>query len=236
MLGYFVADGKASTDFGVFLTDGGVYGIAEKDVEVVSVNGRNGDLIIDKGRFKNKKFKYPAFIIENFDENFSALANYLVSRKGYFKLQDSFHPEYYVEARYAGGTDPKKVIDNGTKGKFQLEFDRKPQKFLTEGDYPLEVTSNTTLLSEYDMTAKPIIRAYGTGSFSIGGKSIEITSADDYTDIDCDMQEAYKDTLSNDKNGNIVVSTDFPTLSQGENEITLNGITKLEIKPRWWML
>lgn len=235
MLGYFVADGKASTDFGVFLTDGGVYGIAEKDVEIVSVVGRNGDLIIDNGRYKNKKFKYPAFIFENFDTNFSALTNYLITRKGYFKLQDSFHPEYYVEARYSGGTDPKKVIDSGQKGKFQLEFDRKPQKYLTEGDYPIEITSNTTLLSNYEQVAKPMIRAYGTGRFTIGGRTIEITDADIYTDIDCDMQEAYKDTLSDSKNGNIVVG-DFPVLVHGENEIELDGITKLELKPRWWIL
>lgn len=237
MLGYFVANNKMSSDFGVYLSDAGIYGIAERDVETISIQGRNGDLIRDNGRYKNKSITYPCIIPENFDDNFKALVNYLVTQEGYFRLEDSFNSTYYMLARYVGGTDPIRVVTDGKQGTFVLEFDRKPQKFLVEGEYPITVTGNTTILSSCDQVAKPLIRAYGTGIFAVNGKRVQITSADSYTDIDCDLQEAYKDTLATNKNANVVLLDDvFPTLISGENIITLSGITKLEITPRWWIL
>ena len=101
----------------------------------------------------------------------------------------------------------------------------------------IEITTNTSIYSEYQETALPLIRAYGTGSFSIGGVAIQITSANVYTDIDCELMEAYKDTLATNCNGNIVLTNGkFPSLKSGANAVTLSGITKLEIQPRWWML
>lgn len=236
-LGFFIANGKSSKDFNVYLTDAAAYGIAEKDSEVVSIKGRSGDLILDNKRYKNKKFSYPAIINEDFDKNFSALMNYLLSQQGYIKLEDSFSPEVFVWARYVGETNPKKTISDAKTGKFELTFDRKPQRYLKQGEYPLEITSNTTINSNNIQTALPIIRAYGTGTFSIGGVAVQITSANGYTDIDCEMQEAYKDTLATNCNGNIVlVNGKFPGINYGDNAITLSGITKLEIKPRWWTL
>ena len=237
MLGYFVANEKMSSDFGVYLTDAGVYGIAEKDVETVSVIGRNGDLTLSNDRYKNKPLSYPCIITENFDTNFSALINYLVTQDGYFRVEDSFHPEYYMIARYTGGIDPKRVETRGTQGVFILEFDRKPQKFLKEGENVIEITTTTTILSTCNQIAKPLIRAYGTGSFTIGGITVTIGSANSYTDIDCDLQECYKDTLATNCNGNVTLNNDeFPTLTNGENVISMSGITKLEITPRWWIL
>jgi phage-related protein len=238
MLGHFIANEKSSEEFNVYISDAGVYGIAEKDVEAVSVKGRNGDLLIDNGRYKNKKMSYPAIIVEEFDKNFTALVNYLVSQQGYFKLQDSFHPDYYMFARYIGGTDPKRVVTDGKQGTFVLEFERKPQKYMVEGDEIKTFTSNSaTLYSEYNHEAKPLIRAYGTGTFTINGVSLQITSASSYTDIDCELEECYKDTLATNCNGNVVLTNNkFPSLKMGANTITKSGITKLEIKPRWWIV
>jgi phage-related protein len=84
-------------------------------------------------------------------------------------------------------------------------------------------------------TALPLIRAYGTGTFTINGITVQITSASSYTDIDCDLQECFKDTLATNCNGNVVLTT-FPELKPGENTISMSGITKLEITPRWWRL
>lgn len=237
MLGFFVANNQMSSDFNVYLSDAGVYGVAERDVEAVSIPGKSGDLIMDNGRYKNCKISYPCIIIDNFDTNFSALINFLVTQEGYFRLEDSFHPEYFMYARYAGGTEPKSVVNEGTWGKFILEFDRKPQKYLVEGEDVITITANTAILSNSNQVAKPLIRAYGTGSFSIGGVSVQITSANSYTDIDCDLQECYKDTLATNCNGNVILTNGkFPELVLGANSITLSGITRLDITPRWWKL
>ena len=118
-----------------------------------------------------------------------------------------------------------------------MQFNCKPQRFLKEGEYSIEFTSAGSIFNQYDTVALPLIRAYGTGTFTIGNVTVQITTANDYTDIDCDLQEAYKDTLATNCNANIVLSNGkFPSLNPGNNNISMTGITKLEIIPRWWIL
>ena len=54
----FEFDGVNSFAYGVFVTGKSVYDAPSRDVESVSVPGRNGDILIDKGRFKNIDITY----------------------------------------------------------------------------------------------------------------------------------------------------------------------------------
>lgn len=218
----------------------GIYGdqlakAPERDQKFIEVPGRDGDLILDNGRYKNITVSYKAYIIENYNENIMGLRNALMSKKGYQRLQDTINPEEYRLAKAI----PFDIKEYGVlrAGEFTMQFICKPQRFLVDGDIPLEFTSSASILNQYEEDAKPLIRAYGTGSFSIGGVTVQITSANVYTDIDCELQEAYKDTLATNCNGNIVLTDGvFPVLSHGENQITMSGITKLVITPRWWII
>jgi phage-related protein len=108
---------------------------------------------------------------------------------------------------------------------------------LKSGELPVSFTAAGNLINKYLTEAKPLIRAYGTGTFSIGNRSVQITSADTYTDIDCDLMEAYKDTLATNCNNNIILTDgEFPSLMPGDNLITLSGLSGIEITPRWWVL
>lgn len=218
----------------------GIYGdqlakAPERDETFVTIPGKNGDIIIDHDRYKNITVPYKAYIINEYNANIRGLRNALLSQKGYCRLQDSINP---TEFRLAKAI-PFDITEYGVlrAGEFILQFNCKPQRFLTEGENVIEFTSNSILYNPYKEDAKPLIRAYGTGSFSVNGISIEITSANEYTDIDSELQEAYKDTLATNCNSNIVLTNgDFPILSNGDNIITLSGMTKLEIIPRWWIL
>lgn len=235
MLGYFLADGVSSADYGIYLTDANVYGIAERDVTALSVAGRNGDLLFDNKRYKNKQFSYPCIIRQDFNTHFSAFINYLLSRDGYIRVEDSFNPETFVLARYVGETDPKKVATRGTDGVFELTFDRCPQRFLKAGEKALTLSQGATIKSVYPMTARPLVRAYGTGSVIINGVTIQILSADGYTDIDCETQNAYKGSVN--CNGNITLTDGrFFTLESGNNIISMSGVSKIDLTPRWWIL
>lgn len=236
MINWIVFNHQSLKDFGVFISGSGTYNAAERDVETIEIAGRNGNLTLDNGRYKNISLTYPAFIMEEFNDNIQALRNFLLSQKGYLRLEDTYHPEEFRLARWVGefSTEP---IDELYAGEFTLTFDCYPQRFFKSGEYPIEVTQATTIKNANLVSALPLIRAYGTGSFSIGGVTVQITTANGYTDIDCDLQEAYKDTLATNCNGNIVLTDGvFPQLVPGDNAITLTGITKLEITPRWWRL
>lgn len=83
--------------------------------------------------------------------------------------------------------------------------------------------------------SQPLLRVYGEGTLGINSQSVTITQADEYTDIDCEMMDCYKGT----ENKNLFVQfTDynFPVFKPGTNNISLSGITKVEITPRWWMV
>jgi phage-related protein len=62
---------------------------------------------------------------------------------------------------------------------------------------------------------------------------VTISSADEYTDIDCEIMDAFKGSVNCNSN---IQTTDnkFPVLRSGDNNITKTGITRLEITPRWW--
>lgn len=235
MLGYFTINGVSSKDYNIYLTDADTYGIAERDVEVLSVAGRNGDLLFDNNRYKNKSFRYPCIIRGEFDKNFSAFMNVILSQKGYMRIEDSFHPNEYILARYTGETVPKKVVSEGEDGVFELTFDRKPQRFIKDGEKAIEMVSSGSVKNQYPTTALPLVRVYGTGYVQINGVKITINTASVYTDIDCDTQNAYKG--STNCNSNITLNDGkFFELVSGVNTITLNGVSKIELKPNWWIL
>lgn len=232
---YLVYGDVDTRAFGVGIFGDQLAKAPERDQEFVKVPGRDGDLILDNGRYNNITVSYKAYIIDNYNENIKGLRNALMSRKGYQRLQDTVNPEEYRLAKAI----PFEIDEHGVlrAAEFTMQFICKPQRFLVAGDIPIEVTGSATILNQYEESAKPLIRAYGTGSFSIGGVSVQITSANGYTDIDCELQEAFKDTLATNRNSYIVLPQGkFPVLAPGENAVTISGLTKLEITPRWWIL
>lgn len=234
MINFFTFDGKKSRDYGVYISGPQVYNAPERDQTDYEIPGRNGKLTVDNGRYKNQTWKYPAFIIHDFGSNVEGLRNYLLSKRGYQRFEDTYHPQEYRLAKYVGPFEAEPE-DAHYAAKFDLLFDFYPQRFLKSGEQSFEITGASSIYNPYSEAAKPLIRAYGTGTFSIGGVSVQITAADTYTDIDCDLQEAYKDTLATNKNS-YVKATTFPEIKPGTNAVTLTGITKLVITPRWWIL
>lgn len=236
MRNFIVFNGKSFVDFGVYISGTGTFDAPERDTETIEIPGRNGNLTIDHGRYKNMPVKYPAFIIHNFNSNLEGLRNFLLTQKGYGRLEDTYHPEEFRKAKIKGGFITKPIAELYA-GEFDLEFDCYPQRFLKKGEAAQIFTSAGNLINTYLTEAKPLVRAYGTGTFTIGDTSVQITAANDYTDIDCDIEEAYKDTLSENRNNYVILTNGrFPSLAPGENAISLSGITKLEIIPRWWVL
>ena len=236
--GCFTFAGRSSREFGILVDEAGSFwNSPERDSEAVQVPGRNGDLIIDNGRWQNAPGQYVCGIGVNFRENYEAFRAFFSSITGYARLEDSWHPAEFRLAKPAGILEPS-LLKNGLAGDFTVGFEAKPQRFLKAGETPRELTSAATLTNNTLYTAKPLLRVYGTGTFTIGNISMKINAASSYTDIDCDIGECYKDTYAINCNGNVeLTSGDFPTLKPGNTGITLgSGITKIIVTPRWWTL
>ena len=233
MTGLLIYDGKSSKDFGLYISGSGTFNAPQRDIELVEVPGRNGTLTIDKQRFQNITIEYPAFIREKFRTYTDAAREWLLAVPGYRRLEDSYHPDEYRMARFTGPLDFETRVLNRS-GECTLSFDCAPQRFLKSGEIPHTLTEAGDFVNPSAFEAKPFIRVYGTaGSLGVGSVTMEISEIDEYIDIDCDTQNAYKGAV----NCNNKISSIFPVLSAGKTGITFSGgITKVEIIPRWWTI
>ena len=104
-----IFDGEDSRDYGVYITGQAVYNAPERDVEMISIPGRNGSFALDKGRFQNIEVTYPAGIFadteSDFAEAISDFRNFLCSRKGYVRLTDGYNPDEFRMAVYKSGLE-----------------------------------------------------------------------------------------------------------------------------------
>jgi len=230
---YLIFDEGDSRDYGVYISGQGTFGNPVRDYNIMNVPGRSGAIVLGGDAFENMEITYPAFIFKNFRENLRAFSSFLLSHVGYFRLEDTYHPDEFRMAIYHGGMDPD-VRPRNQAGKFDLVFEVQPQRWLKSGEQVTALTKTGTIYNPTVFASQPLLRVYGAGQVGIGSQTITITAADVYTDIDCRIMEAYKGTAW--KNDKIQLSgNDFPVLNPGNNNISLGtGITRVEITPRWW--
>ena len=239
MITYFTFAGKSSRDFKVYIGGQGTYNAPARVYTAYEVPGRSGDLFVDEKRYENIDVSYPAFIYQDMRNNLESFRNFLLSQVGYQRLEDTYHPDEYRMAVYKDGLevgiDPRHEFTS-----FELTFNCKPQRFLKSGDQVVTLTSSGSIFNPTMFESKPIIRVYGDGQLGIGSNTITISpysgSAGRHIDIDCELMDCRYGTIN--YNANVTMTGyDFPTLKPGTNNFTLgNGITKIDITPRWWKL
>lgn len=169
-------DGESSSQYGVYISGEGVFNAPERDVEMVTIPGRNGAFPLDNGRFQNIEITYPAGIFADTDMDFaqaiSDFRNFLCSRKGYVRLSDDYNPTEYRMAIYKSGLD---VTPAQLKaGKFEITFQCKPQRYLMSGESAIPVTSGETLMNPTLFESHPMLEVTGYGSIGINGETISV--------------------------------------------------------------
>ena len=169
-------DGKSSADYGVYITGQAVFNAPEREVEMITIPGRNGTFALDKGRFENVTVTYPAGIFADTDADFSEaisdFRNWLCSRQGYVRLEDDYNPNEYRLAVYKSGLEVE--LAQLKAGEFNIVFDCKPQRFLTSGETAIAVDSGDTINNPTPFEASPLLEAWGNGSIAFNGHSISI--------------------------------------------------------------
>lgn len=238
-MGCVIFDGVSSLDLGIQVEHFPNYVIPERDYEVISVPGRNGDLFIDKGSYKNVKQPYD-IAIADLDGNFTELANrislWLHPKAGYCRLEDSYAPEYFRLAMFNDDVDIEDVMFRG--GRCSIEFDCKPQRFLKRGERSVIFNSSGTIKNPTTFTASPLIMLKGdsgSGRFQIGTYVGSISSLKGEITIDSELQDAYQGSVN--RNRDVSLGSGFPKLVPGNNSISFSGsIRSMEVIPRWWTL
>lgn len=202
---------------------------AKRDYTTIEIPGRDGELTLDNGRYKDADGYYACYV-KDYTENMGKLAA-LFSQPGYFRLTDSVEDDVYRQARFTD-IQVKKLI--GDEARLDIYFNLMPQRWLLAGETEEAVASGDVLTNPTVFPAKPIIKLTGAGSTDgsivIGTMSIEIPAGFGNITIDCEAREAYNATTSL----NHLIS-DFPTLTDSTT-ITYTNVSNVKIQPRWCRL
>ena len=233
---YLIFNGKDFRDFDCYLYPDVIFNQPEKDVEVIEVAGRNGNVLIDHNRYMDIQHGYNCLIIRNFKENFAALRNFLTAQTGYFRLEDTFNPDEFYLAYHNGGLTVEDA--DARMGKFSLSFTRKPQRFLKVGEDEKTYTETATIYNPSSMIARPLIRVYGNGELTVNDKTITIANNATYIDIDSEDMSCHTGTT--DASSKVSLEDyQFPVFDRFENVIDIpsgSSITIFTVIPRWWIL
>ena len=234
-MGVIIFNNKSSADCRIQVAHPPGYAYPERDYTITHIPGRNGDIIQDNGCYKNVERTYEvSFDAPN--EDFATYANavsaWLHSTTGYARLEDSYEPNYYRMATY----QESNIFENlyNQAGTATIVFECKPQRFLKTGDNTITIQNSLTIMNPTGFEAYPLFKVTGTsGVLTVNGNSIMFSSIDDFVMLDCELQDAYKETT----NKNSTVSGTFPVLKPGSNAISWTGnISSVTMKPRWWTI
>ena len=227
-----------SYSLGIAISGEGSYDAPARNVSKYSIPGRNGDLILDNGSYKNITVDYPAFVTGDFPTNEAVIREWLLSPKGYCRLTDDYHPDEYRLAMFSGGLSFDPTAWN-KHAEFRMRFDCKPQRFLVSGEEPVSrqgEAGSFTITNPTNFDALPLIEmdCDGLAILTVNGVTIDFDEITDGIILDCDRQIAYYGTT----NLSHLMLGDFPVLKPGSNTIGYRfaDTGTLTVTPRWWRL
>lgn len=182
-------DGVNSLDRGIYITGESVYNAPERDVESLEIAGRNGDYLLDKGRWKNIDVTYNAGAFGSDQSEFATkirqFRNLLASRYGYHRLTDTYNPNEYRLGVFKNAVEVE-ASSYKRAGEFDLVFNCKPQRYLTSGETELTVTSGQTINNPTLFDSSPLLAVKGYGTIEFNGYAIELRN-ETLGDIELDV-------------------------------------------------
>ena len=239
-------NGKNSRDYGLIITAYPPINHGAKRGEAYTIAGRNGTFYREDGTFDNYIQPYEVAVIEKnrrADLRASDIATWLMGANGFCRLEDTFEPEIFRMARFAGPLNIEQIL--GKYGRCTIEFDCLPERWLGSGEEPISTIYLGNIYNPTPNYARPLIKmSGGTDTLSItlnGTKVIEVTGqgSNNPVIIDCDAA-----TITDASGENIMGAAtfylpynEFPKLAPGANTIFFgSNVTAYEITPRWWVL
>lgn len=207
--------------------------IPNRQIERVPIKGRNGDLVISHGAYENVVQPYEIYISAEAPRllNMVHRVSEWLMVKGYQRLEDSYSLDYFRLATYDGGTEIESIL--GRFGRATINFNCKPQRFLKIGDVLRTMSKGKILINPTPEEAAPllVVSGSGSGTVSIGDKTLTLTDCDGVT-IDCDVMQVYRGS----ENLNSTASGDWPKIP-GSASVAITwsgGVSGIAMKPRWW--
>lgn len=243
-MGVIYFNGKSSRDYGIIVEDFPTLCHPGKRGEAYQILGRSGNFYREDGTYHNYVQPYNIAIREGrfrrADLRSNEIAAWLLGSAGYCRLADSFEPEHFRLARFAGPMNIEQIM--GLYGRATLEFDCRPERWLKSGETPADIIQKQTVYNPTAFPAKPIIKVTSDEDIVIAVNGFTfmtvVVSAETTAIIDCDAC-----TVTNETGVSLMGSVEFgsnawhgfPELPPGLSTFTLTGDeTSFQVVPRWW--
>lgn len=240
-MGMITFNGVSSEDLGIKVWTFPNYEVPEKEIQMIHVPGRSGDIAIDLDSYKNVERSYQVSLYDktkSFAELGVILSGWLHSANGYAELSDSYEPDFYRMALYSEEVNLNNFLNQAVTA--TIVFNCKPQRFSIAGNEPWTFAKLASDGNPYQTYSRPEIKVVGEGSLVVNGVTTTVSSNAGVTlYIDSELQDVYYIENGEVKNGNSRVTFGdgkFPTLKPGSNTLTSSGFSSVEVKPKWWTI
>lgn len=235
-----IFNGFQAEDLGFIVVEGAPEILAQEDYEVVTVEGRNGSLILNKGTYPDIEKTFTITAIDYIDDdNIEDMIDNI--KKWLFNVKDNrlfyaFSNKYNLVKKVIFNEDIRTSFEEF--GDFQVTFLCEPFYYTEEETIIIKKESSaadviSTFTNNGDFESSPYIKIYGNGSigFFLNGVNIAIKNVSGSVELDTKLLTC----TSYGSNKIQDLLSDFPTLAVGKNTITIpsdQSITQIEITPR----
>ena len=202
-----------------------------KNINVVEVMGRNGDLYEDLGGYKDLNID----VEFNFKDTVNIKRTWRKIKSWLFNIEDnklifSDDIEFYYKVKNIALSEL--TINKKILGKFTVTFTCEAYSYDVAGLEFIEVKNNSILYNYFD-DSKPLLRIYsntgGIGTITINNNSFQV-AVNDCVHVDSNLELTYQDLV---RPANLI-NGEYPTLKAGENKISFDSvISKIKIRPNW---
>ena len=229
MIPFFIFNGKNSKDMGIIVNKMPAITRPEMKVEEIVVPGRSGSLYIKENEkydtYEPFTYQIECTLIDNANTR-----NIFEWLKGEGKLILSRETDKFYNVLIKSKIDLEQVYQ--VCNEFSIEFQVQPFAYsVCEKEQKLLSSTEITILdSTYYI--KPYIKVIGNGdiSLSINDKTMVLKNIEDYIELDCELEEAFKGNINCN---NKVYSEDFLYLEPEKNLIDwLGDVSSVELKYR----
>ena len=247
-MGVILFNGKSSVEYGIIVEKFPSINHGAKRAEAYQIAGKNGTYYREDGTYDNFVQAYLVSIKEGAarraDLRSSDMAEWLLNSPAFCRLEDSWEPEYFKMARYAGPLNIEQIM--GAYGKCTLEFDCLPERWLKSGEQELDISVTGTIHNPTKNTAYPILKTTKIGDVTVAVDGVNVltvgvseSGVQTTVIIDCE-NGTIQTSAGVDLYGSTTFYTDFhefPKIPPGNHTITASGTgTVLIVRPRWYVL
>ena len=136
----FTFNGRVSSDWNFYKTSPINFPSPVRDVESKPIPGRNGNLLLDNGRYANVEITIECWIKSDFRKYYDQFRGFLMQDSDYHRLEDDQYPD---EFRMARVVKVETNLISPAAGSIYITMSCKPQRFLKVGEKALPQITGT---------------------------------------------------------------------------------------------